>query len=101
MVKASHDSTGRGLIVDILCDGAVVGRGSIRAMDAARAFIEIADFALGADTFLELLFRCADGRTLSVPVRLLENTGRGLEVGLEGVQPESLLPLLRGHPDSV
>ena len=86
----------RRLNVDILYEGVAVGRGTIRSIDPTRAFVTIRDFPLGADSFLELSIHVADGRSRSIPVRVIDNTGEGLEVGIEGIEPTAVTDLLSG-----
>ena len=71
--------------VKILYESTVVGRGTIQLIDATRAFVRVRNFPLGADTFLELIVRAESGRSQRIPVRVLDNTEEGLEVGFERV----------------
>ena len=81
--------------VTILCEGVVVGQGQVRPIDAQRAFVEIQDFPLGANSFLELIIDSEDNMQVSIPVRVLRNTGEGLEVELESIDQEILKELVR------
>ena len=71
--------------VKILYEGVLVGRGTIRSIDSTHAFVKIKDFPLGANTFLELIVRSERGKPERIPVRVLKNTGNGLEVGFERI----------------
>jgi hypothetical protein len=75
------------LDVAVFHDGVFVGRGKICPMGAAYAFVRIADFPLGADSFLELSLVTKNRPPDLIPVRVLANTGDGLEVELEGNLP--------------
>jgi hypothetical protein len=80
--------------VTILYEGVVIGQGHIHSMGAARAFVEIRNIPLDANTFLELIIDTADNTQVSTPVRVLRNTGEGLEVELENTDrgiPSELL----------
>jgi hypothetical protein len=57
--------------------------------------VEIQNFPLGANSFLELIIDSEDNRQVSTPVRVLRNTGEGLEVELESIDQEILKRLLR------
>ena len=72
---------------DIIYDGFVVGRGIVRSIDVTSLFVEIQDFPLEGHAFLELAIPFNDGELVRIPVRLLENTGDGVEIVLERVEP--------------
>jgi hypothetical protein len=87
MREQSHSGANGRLNVTILYEGVVVGQGQVRPIDAHRAFVEIQDFPLGANSFLELIIDSEDNMQVSTPVRVLRNTGEGLEVEIDSVDP--------------
>jgi hypothetical protein len=54
MPEQSHSGAKARLKAVIRCEGVVIGQGQVRSIDAPRAFVEIRDFPLGANRFLEL-----------------------------------------------
>ena len=95
MLKQSNSMASSRLNTEILYEGVVVGRGTIRSIDASRAFLEVSDFALGANSFLELRIDSGDDTQVNIPARVLRNTGEGLEVEFESVAPGILEELFR------
>ena len=71
--------------VKIFYESTAVGQGTIRLIDATHAFVRVRNFPLGADTFLELVVCAESGKSQRIPVRVLENTDEGLEVGFERI----------------
>lgn len=94
MSNNSNNRVGTQVNVDIIYDGAIVGHGFLRSLDSASAFVMIRDFPLGADTFLELGIHSFSGKTVRVPVQLIENTGEGLEVAFECAETVTLTELM-------
>jgi len=97
MPEQSHSGAKGRLNVTILYESVVIGQGHIHSIGAARAFVEIRDFPLGANTFLELTIASADNTQVSTPVRVLRNTGEGLEVELENIDRGIPSELLRNE----
>jgi len=85
MSGKSHSGVDRRLNVRILYEGVVIGQGRVRSLHANHAFLEIRDFPLGANSFLELIVDSADNTQVSTPVRVLKNRGEGLDVEFESI----------------
>ena len=64
-----------------------MGRGIVRSIDVTSLFAEIQDFPLEGHDFLELAIHFNDGELVRIPVRRLDNTGDGVEVVIERVEP--------------
>jgi len=95
MPKPSNGLVSIRLNSKIIYEGVAVGRGAIRSIDASRAFLEVSDFPLGANSFLELRIDSGDDTQVNIPARVLRNTGDGLEVEFESVAPGILEALFR------
>jgi len=95
MPKQPNSLARRRLNMEILYEGVVVARGAIRSIDAPRAFLDVSEFALGANSFLELRIDSGDDTQVNIPARVLRNTGEGLEVEFESVAPGILEELFR------
>ena len=70
----------------------------MRAIEGNRGLVEIRDFPLGANSFLELIIDSADSTQLRTPVRVLKNTAGVLEVEFERTDPGIYRLLTSGVP---
>jgi hypothetical protein len=85
--------------VHILHESVCVGRGSVLSRGKGDAFVRVADFPLGTDSFIELAPVDCDDACERAPARVVANTGNGLELAFEGKLP-LWLATLESHDGS-